>query len=71
MIHYAKRDLIQLADHYIMHLVALSEEQLNSKSDIAAELAFRDQRIEQLTKALKQLRSELSSLQSSVQHKVK
>ena len=64
---YAERDLIELDEHYANHIIALSIEQLNSKSDIAAELAFRDQRIAKLESLLKAVKNELSSLQREVQ----
>jgi hypothetical protein len=39
---YAKRDIEQLGEHYIRHVEAMTAEGLHEKSDIAAELAFRD-----------------------------
>ena len=44
---YAKRD-IQNLDTYCDHIGAMTREGLHSKSDIAAELAWRDQRIAEL-----------------------
>ena len=49
---YAQRDIESLEPHYWTHLSAMTGEQLYSKSDIAAELAFRDARIAELTEAL-------------------
>ncbi len=40
--HYADRDAEDQGDYYMTHLVAMTEEGLNLKSDIAAELAHRD-----------------------------
>lgn len=48
---YAKRDIMALdkqAGHYWRHVNAMTAEGLHSKSDIAAELAYRDARIAQL-----------------------
>lgn len=45
---YEERDLEQLGDHYLRHVAALTEEKLHDKSDIAAELAWRDQLIDTL-----------------------
>jgi hypothetical protein len=47
---YAERDIEQLGDHYMVHIDAMTVESLHSKSSIAAELAFRDQRIAELEK---------------------
>ena len=46
-----ERDIISLAT-YADHVYAMSVEKLHSKSDIAAELAFRDERIAELEKEL-------------------
>lgn len=45
---YAKRDLEEIGKHYLRHLNAMTAENLQSKSDIAAELAVRDAIIEEL-----------------------
>lgn len=48
---YAERDLIALdraGNHYSRHVSAMTTEELHSKSDIAAELAWRDQQIAEL-----------------------
>ena len=47
---YAERDIEQLGDYYMVHVDAMTVESLHSKSGIAAELAFRDQRIAELEK---------------------
>ena len=41
-----------LEPHYCRHTSAMTEEGLHSKSDIAAELAFRDKQIDRLRNAL-------------------
>lgn len=48
---YAKRDIMQLdedGDYYIRHVSAMTGEKLHSKSDIAAELGWRDREIDRL-----------------------
>lgn len=48
---YAERDAMQLdinGGYYSRHIQAMTREGLHSKSDIAAELAWRDQQIDQL-----------------------
>jgi len=45
---YPPVDLFALGEHYIKHVEAMTAEGLHSKSDIAAQLAWRDQRIAQL-----------------------
>lgn len=52
---YAIRDIMELdkkGDYYIRHVQAMTEEGLHSKSDIAAELAYRDELIARLQKCL-------------------
>ncbi len=39
---YAERDIIGLGQIYCDHVMAMTAEELHAKSDIAAELAFRD-----------------------------
>jgi hypothetical protein len=39
------RDAYSLEPHYSRHVMAMTAEELHAKSDIAAELAFRDKRI--------------------------
>ena len=48
MKHYAKRDPLDLMNYYIRHIFAMTAEGLHEKSDIAAELAWRDKRIEEV-----------------------
>ncbi|AUR85397.1 coil containing protein [Vibrio phage 1.074.O._10N.222.49.B7] len=48
---YAKRDVEILddkGDYYFNHIFAMTGEGLHSKSDIAAELGYRDMRIDEL-----------------------
>jgi hypothetical protein len=45
---YAERDIEALGAFYMRHLEAMTAERLHSKSDIAAELAWRDKRIMEL-----------------------
>lgn len=52
---YAERDAFELdqsGGHYMRHVMAMSAEQLHSKSDIAAELAWRDSQIAELQQKL-------------------
>lgn len=45
---YADRNPRKLEPHYTAHVIAMTREDLHSKSDIAAELAWRDQQVEAL-----------------------
>lgn len=49
---YAERDIIALGHFYTQHVEAMTSEDLRSKSDIAAELAYRDSVIAKLQKQL-------------------
>lgn len=52
---YAERDIVQLdreGDYYIRHVSAMTQEDLHSKSSIAAELAWRDYQIDLLKSEL-------------------
>jgi len=42
MTKYAERDAFSLEPHYSWHVAAMTTERLDQKSDIAAELAYRD-----------------------------
>ena len=49
---YADRDIMQLdreGNHYCNHVLAMTQEGLHDKGDIAAELAFRDAQIDRVT----------------------
>ena len=50
---YAERDAMAFGKYYGIHIHAMTAEGLHSKSDIAAELAFRDHRIADLEQSLK------------------
>jgi hypothetical protein len=50
------RSLTALEPHYSRHVSAMTSEGLHSKSDIAVELAFRDQEIARLRAALEAVR---------------
>lgn len=55
---YATRDIIELdkkGGYYCRHVQAMTEEGLHSKSDIAAELAWRDEQIARLQKCLSEV----------------
>lgn len=45
---YGDRDVVALGEHYSSHVEAMTREGLHEKSDIAAELAFRDAVIQRL-----------------------
>ena len=45
---YAERDHESLGEHYMRHIDRMTVEDLNSKSAIAGELAYRDKKIEKL-----------------------
>jgi hypothetical protein len=49
---YSQRDLIKLGKYFIRHMQAMTAESLQNKGDIAAELAWRDKKIDKLKKAL-------------------
>lgn len=50
---YADRDPMALGDHYPRHVQAMTAEQLHDKSAIAAELAWRDQRLEAISRIVR------------------
>ena len=53
-----------LSEFYPSHINAMTEEELNCKSDIAWELCFRDSQIKQLEAELEEEREENASLRS-------
>ena len=60
---YAERDLMEQGQYYADHIMAMTSEKLHDKSDIAAELAHRDQqndilrmKIELLDEQVRQLK---------------
>ena len=48
-------------NYYCQHVMAMTSEVLHSKSDIAAELGFRDQQIDILTKEVQCLKRQLQN----------
>ena len=54
MSEYAERDILKQGNHYMRHVAAMTAEGLHSKSDIAAELAYRDIEIERLKTVIQQ-----------------
>ena len=60
MKHYAKRSPMELdlaGGHYERHVSAMTSEGLHEKSDIAAELAWRDLENDRLRREVKRLRA--------------
>ena len=55
MTEYAQRDTMALGDFYTRHVLAMTVEGLHEKSDIAAELAYRDKFISELLDELEAL----------------
>lgn len=53
------RDIDDLEPHYSNHVDAMTTEGLHKKSAIAAELAYRDRRIEELEARVKELERKL------------
>jgi len=56
--HYANRDIIRLdreGEYYSRHVQAMTAEGLDSKSDIAGELAHRDRELDRLTAIIKEI----------------
>lgn len=67
MTEYAERDaqaLDRAGGHYCRHLNAMTAEKLDSKSDIAAELAWRDMCVADLTAALEMQNLRCAELQA-------
>jgi hypothetical protein len=68
---YAERDasaLDEAGGYYIRHVSAMTKEGLHSKSDIAAELAFRDMQIDQLNQRINQLLTERNATGLAIDH---
>ena len=55
MSEYAKRAVMEIVAHYAKHVQAMTAEGLHEKSDIAAELAWRDMMIDELAEALEHI----------------
>jgi K+/H+ antiporter YhaU regulatory subunit KhtT len=49
---YAERDIMEMGQGYFEHVLAMTAEGLHDKSDIAAELAWRDEQIAALQQHL-------------------
>lgn len=68
---YAERDameLDQIGGHYFKHVMAMTSESLHSKSDIAAELGWRDCQIEQLEQQLADSQREFRSADATIEN---
>ena len=52
---YAQRNSRSLEPHLSRHMLAMTEEELHNKGDIACELAWRDAEIERLREAVTRL----------------
>ena len=63
MAEYAEREIMD-QKYYAKHVSAMTSECLHCKSDIAAELAHRDELIEELRAANKQLKTYISRLEA-------
>ncbi|MCG7948021.1 MAG: hypothetical protein N0C84_16900 [Candidatus Thiodiazotropha taylori] len=63
MSEYSDRDIENLGGFYTRHAMAMTEEGLHEKSDIAAELGWRDQQIEQLKIEAGMLKSSLLDIE--------
>ncbi|WP_339118899.1 hypothetical protein [Halomonas sp. BMC6] len=66
MAEYSQRDIMALdrqGNYYSRHLSAMTGEQLHDKSDIAAELAWRDAKIDQLRAHLADIANPITKLQ--------
>lgn len=62
---YAERDIIAMdcaGNHYCRHISAMTREQLHSKSDIAAELGWRDLKIAELKAQRDALAAEVQAI---------
>jgi hypothetical protein len=68
---YADRDIMQLdrdGNHYCNHVLSMTREGLHDKSDIAAELAFRDAELERVTAERDALRQTLENSYTAEDH---
>ncbi|MDV2400303.1 hypothetical protein [Vibrio cholerae] len=74
MPEYQERDIMELdkvGNHYGKHVLAMTREDLRSKSDIAAELGYRDMVIESLSKQRDDLAKYLTHLHDYLSFKNK
>ena len=68
---YAERDLMAMdiaGNHYCRHVSAMTREQLHSKSDIAAELGWRDMQIATLKAECDALAAEVVNIREQAEH---
>ena len=66
--HYEYRDAMQLdeaGEYYFRHVMAMTAENLHSKSDIAAQLGYRDQQIDTLLAAHQRLEGEVERVRAA------
>lgn len=66
MSEYAERNLVELGKHYTKHVQAMTREGLHAKSDIAAELAWRDAEIDRLRTEVEALKVRSGYLDTAV-----
>lgn len=59
---YPKLNPWELEPYFSQHMMSMTEENLDSKADIAEQLAWRDSRIVELENRIKGLRSEVETL---------
>lgn len=73
MTEYAEREIDsdELAPHYSKHVMAMTAEILHSKSDIAAELAWRDAEIERVKAKLAFFQGEVDKLNSVLEKSIR
>lgn len=64
---YPKVNPKSLEPYYSEHVMAMTEEDLHSKADIAAQLAYRDKMIDRLTATVEWLQHAVSELQYNAQ----
>ena len=70
MSQYKERDLMKLdkdGNWYSTHVRAMTAEDLRSKSDIAAELGFRDKKIADLEAYIVELEADANEMMDSIQ----
>lgn len=63
---YEKRNTIELGEYYTRHVYAMTAEQLHSKADIAAELAYRDKEIDRLKESLSNIADPIEHLKRNL-----
>ena len=61
--HYAERNAEDLGQVFMDHLMAMTAEKLHRKSAIAAELAYRDQRIAELEALVNEMNERIAELE--------